>query len=254
MATELAEKLYQRFTLESRLYQLGLQLQELEEEIPRRKYRVRLAGVALTEYEGMGLRSFLDKLSGKFGEKQENLQRALRSAQAELEAGTVEQNRLKQQQAGLLQQLEPLRELGDVLSCAASLPEAEKTQVLQLEARLCTQRLAHALEETYKALEIAQEWVRPNNRVDTAPGHTKGILMSAADRWARDCMEEMSRIAQCGILLDIHPYFTNPTGYISGVTQFNQLDRLNRALSAVSQAQGQAQELLLQLPQWEEWE
>ena len=65
-------------------------------------------------------------------------------------------------------------------------------------------------------------------------------------------MELLERIAQCGILVDVHPYFMSPAGYIGGVTMYNRLDRMNNALAAIRETRDQAHRLLAQLSEPEE--
>jgi len=253
MTTQLVKELCIRYHLETQLFALEQQLRQLKEELPRQKFRQREAKVALLEYESGGLRGFLDKLSGKWEEKREILQREVRAAEAELSALTRSLEAATAKQESLCARLAPLRELGDMILCAAGLEREEKTYVLQLEAKLCTQKLIPALESNRKALEEAQEWARPNNRIDTAPGYTEGKLLAEAGQQAREAAQLLVRIAECGILLEIHPYFENPAGYISGVTRYAQLDRINRALAAIRQTERQARELLLQLPEDPQW-
>lgn len=244
--------LTERYFLEKQLLTLDAQVEQLQQQLPQCKYRLRQSQEALWSYESFGLKSMLDKLSGKWEEKQGILLRENRAAEAGLHRRQQELEAAKARREDVFSRLERLRDYGDVLEIAASLEEAQREMAIQLEARLCAEKLIPALEENGSTLALAQQWARPHNQPEAVPGQTLGILLSQSDALAKEAMALMERIAQCGIFLDIHPYFTNPTGYIGGVTRFQQLDRINNALDAIAQTQKQACRLLEQLPEPEE--
>lgn len=251
--TQLERDLRRRYELESELLYLQQRKQQLDETLPQGKYALRQAEVAVTEYEAFGLKSFFHKLSGKWEDHHEALLRQLSAAKTELSRLKQEQADVDRRMEAVLEEKKPLDDLGDPLAAAQALDADARERITLLEAKLCTKKLIPALEGARSALEIAQEWARPQSRVDVAPGYTKNLYFSLADDCARTCYAQLERIASCGILLDIHPYFTNPTGYIVGVAaQYAQLDRINSALSAIRETQKQARELLVQLPEEEE--
>ena len=247
MATKTAQQLVLRQKLELELYHADTRRQALRDQLPQCRAALRQAKITAVEYEAPGLRGFLDKLAGTREEKLETLRRQVRGAQAELDA-------LERDLAVADGAWEQLQALGDTLECAQTLDPEERELILGLEAGLAARKLLPALERNYAALEEAQQWARPNNRVEAVPGYNQNVLLSEADGLARECMALLERIAQCGILLEIHPYFTNPAGYISGVTRFNQLDRIYHALGAILDTQKQLRELLTRLPQIPQWE
>jgi len=252
MASELAEKLRKRYELESDLAHLEQRRQFLEEAVLRGTYETREAEAAALEYEGFSLRSLLDKLSGKWEEKREALQHSVRRVKAELAAAKQELTQVRAEQDRILSQLQPLRGLGETVDLAETLEPRQREWILRLEARLATKTLIDALECNLAELESAQEWARPQSRIEAIPGQTKYQHLARADACAKQCCEALERIAACGILLEIHPYFTNPTGYISGVAaQYAQLDRINQALGGIRETRKQARELLVQLPEEE---
>ena len=252
ITSEIGVQLYRRYQLESELLHWEQRENCLREELPNRKYEMREAEAAVLAYES-GVRKFLDKLTGKWEEKQEHLRQKVSVANA---AFTLTQEDLKvvaEKKQELLSQLEPLRQLGDVVEAVQEAARQERELLLLLEARLRAKGLLCSLEKGLEALTNAQEWARPHNRLEAVPGMQKSVYLSEADRYAEESRIQLERIAQCGILLDIHPYFTNPAGYICGVAaEYAQLDRINRALDAIRDTLRQAKELLVQLPEEDE--
>ena len=247
MTAELETDLISRYQLEKQLLSLQHRADEVQEELPRCKYRLRQCQEALWGYEAFGLKSLVDKLRGNWEEKHETLQRQLRSAEAEVASRQRETEAIQAQRQQLQQSLTRLNLPEDVLEVICQLEQPRQERMLQLEARLCAEKLIPILEENGRSLELAQQWARPHNQLESVPGMTLATLLSQADELAKEAMGLLERIADCGILLDIHPYFTNPAGYINGVTQFNRLDRMNSAMNAVADGEKQARELLLQL-------
>jgi len=248
VTTELGVKLYRKCQLELNKQEWENRKQLVESQLPAAKAAKREADVALREYEWGGLRPFLDKLSGKWEDKRETLTREAAAADTQLRNLQRELETAEGKLAQLDAEWEALANLGDPVERAKELDSAEQEVIVQKAAAVCVSRLLPLLETAGKALEEAQEWARPNNRIDTAPGYTKGILLAQAETCARECAVSLRRICECGILLDIHPYFENPSGYIHGVaSQFGELDRINRALTAIRSTQAQAKELHLQL-------
>lgn len=246
--TELTRKLALRYRLEEEALDVQRKQYALEDSIPHCKYRLREAREKLLSYEAGGFRPFLDKLSGKWADVHDALQSQVRRAEAELDAELRELEQTKEEYARHMEALEALRTLDDAVD---GLEPSEREKALRMKARFHTGVLLRELDQNEAALEAARQWARPNNRVEAVPGRTEALLFAEADTHARACMEHLTAIAGCDILLDIHPYFENPTGYISGVTQFNQLDRITRAMDAIRATKSQAKELLLQLPELE---
>lgn len=250
MATmkELRQTVLQRYELESELMRLERGERELEDRVRTCKFEERQAKTALTEYELGGFGTWLDKMRGRFEEKREAYARSLAAAESALRAARREQAQNAARQTQVRAELEPLVQLGDPLELAEALEPEEKQHILQLTAGLSARMLLHALEENRLALENALEWARPETAMGQHRNMQKNLYYAQADGHAAACMGHMERIARCGILLEIHPYFLNPAGYIVGVAaQYGQLDRLNSALKAVTEAKAQASELIRQL-------
>jgi len=253
LKTQLGKQLYEKCRLEAKLQILQQQKDVIDSQLPHAQYAKREADVARLEYESSGLRAFFDKLSGKWEEKRESLARnaadadtILRNLQRQLEVVAYELAQVKPE-------WEAVADLGDPVEQAQNLPPEEREIIVHKVAAISVEKLLPLLQKAEKTLEEAQEWARPNNRIDVAPGYTKGILLAKAGNYAKDSAKCLHRIEACGILLEIHPYFENPTGYINGVAaQYAELDRINRALGAIRKTETQARELLLQLTEEEE--
>lgn len=248
LKTELGKQLYRKCQLEGRKQELEVRKQKLEEQLPEAKAAKREADVALHEYRFGGLGVFFDKLSGKYVEKLETLTR--RASAADSALGTLLRS-LEAEEAALTEVNGEMDALGNALDIAAqaeALEQEERELILRKTASVMAERLNYLLQKAEAALEEGREWARPNNRIDVAPGYTKGQLLSQAEGCARECGECLGYISRCGILLEIHPYFQNPSGYIHGVAaQYAELDRINRALDGIRQTKRQTEELLLEL-------
>lgn len=223
---------------------LTRQKRELEAKLPEAKYQKREAEVALTEYECGGFGVWLDKLRGSWEEKHENLRRNASAAQSKLQELQMQAQRLDAE----LSQLEGTDSWDSIRQAADTLSPQEREAIFGKLAQICAQSLLENLQEAATALQEAQQWARPNNRIDTAPGYTLGQLLAKAEECARQCGVHLQELEQCGISLERHSYFQNPTGYIHAVaTPYGKLDRINGALEAISRTEKQIQELLMQL-------
>ena len=166
MATQKARELANRQKLEWEHYRLVIELEQVQTSIPECKYNLREAKAAALEYESFGIRSMLDKLSGKWEDQHAKLLQEVRRAENALAAAQQESKSLAARQEALARELEPLTQQGELLRCAQTLNPEEKEAIEQHEARICAQKLLPLLETTAKALEAAAEWARPNNRVE----------------------------------------------------------------------------------------
>jgi len=248
LTTELGKQLYRKCQLEQQMQELENRKQFLEQKLPEAKFARREADVALKEYEWGGMRAFLDKLSGKWEDKRETLARNAAAADTVLANLQRDLDMAGEALAQITREWEALAPLGDPVEAVKELDRGEQELILQKAAAIAVSRLIPLLESAEKALEEAQEWARPNNRIDTAPGYTKGKLLAQAEGCARECVRSLQRLCQCGINLEIPAYFENPSGFIHGAaSQFAELDRINRALAAIRRTQTQVKELCLQL-------
>ena len=253
LQTELFQKLMESCRISHRQQQWQQKKQELEARLPQAKADKREAEVALTEYECGGLRTWLDKRSGKFQEKLDHFSRNVSNASSALENLKLELARTQGMLEDLDAQEKGLNLPGEIPELAQQLPAEERALILGVFARGLAMDLLAMLEQAKTALEEAQQWARPNNRIDTAPGYTKGKLLAQAEDCARTCAERMDEMGKYGMALEVHPYFLNPAGYIHAVaTPYAELDRINSAIGAIRQTEKQIQQLLQQLPEEEQ--
>lgn len=251
-AQELREFLRQRFRLEQKLLDTEQRLEQLRQALPEGKAAKRETAAALLEYESGGLKMLLDKLSGKWQEKQEALSRAAREAANALERTQWELTGAERQAEALRRELEalgsPEERYGAVLAEYPHLRE----QLQRQKAYLLAKRLIPLLEENDRALKTAQQLARGNVLGELSmEEHNKDIWFARADGLAKECGILLHGIADCGMLPEVHPYFENPAGYIMSVTQNSRLDRIHHALDALWEAKHQIRELILQLTEEE---
>ena len=244
---EIHAKLREKHALETDLLHWKQWQKQLNDKLPELKHASREASVARTEYENGGFQKFLHRLSGKYEETLETLRRGELNAanalsQAKREFGdlerqmTIAQEELQELNLWLEEQEEQIRQ-------EPSLLELKK----HLDAQLCARRMLPLLSQVTQELEGAADCIR-NWTMQMNARYERDICLSRADAAAKECFCLLEQIRNCGILLEIHPYFTNPSGYIVGVArQFGELDRINSALAAIRETEKQAKELILQL-------
>lgn len=220
---------------------------ELEEQLPQARFSAREADAALTEYECGGFRPWLDKLSGKWEEKQEDLRRSASSARRTLESLTEDLARI-----GDALKASQVSSYEEIYHDAMDLAPQERELICHALASVLAGELAASLKQAQEALLEAQQWARPNNRIDTAPGYTKGKLLAEAEACAAVCARLLEEIGRCGMAMQVHPYFQNPAGFIHAVaTPYGELDRINSAMAAIRQTEKELDALLVQLSQEE---
>ncbi len=233
-----------KYRLETSKTELLRKKARLEELLPQRIYEHRQAKVIQTEYEG-SLRWRIDKFTGKRAEKEEACFRAVRQAEAAIEAvkrdlaSAQEKLSLYEEELALL----PSRE-----ALFAQYPQMEYLR--QQDAIFAVNSILPLLEETEKWLLQARDWAE-NRNADFKPLGTQydktEALNEAASR-AKEICALLEQIGECGFSLEIHSYFRSPSGFIAGAArQFGQQDRINYALGAVRKTREQIRELLLQL-------
>ena len=233
-----------KYTMDRELTAWRWEVQQLEAEVPRKIYELREANVALTEYEG-SLRSFLDKLSGKQQENQEIRSKAVREAKAALEASRWQLSSAQNALAALEEEAKALPTREELFE---TYPDMEYLK--RQDALLCADRAVKLLRENEKYLMEARDWAE-NRNADFKPLGTqydKSLALQKGADCAREICRLLGRIGEDGYVVDIHPYFQVPDGFIAGAArQYGQQDRINYALKAVHTALGIAQELILQL-------
>lgn len=216
-------------------YQRDLEL--AKQQLPQAKFQKREADNALTEYEMSKFRVWRDKRSGTYEEKIEALTREAAAADRTYRAATELLERVQAKLAEAQAQLDCLEGECTPVDLDVLDPEARR-ELQNAKAMVYVNRILPLLQTAQESLEEAQQWARPNNRIDVAPGYTEGQLLARAESCARECAACLNQIVHCDVPVDIHPYFGNPSGYINGsASRFGKLDRINEALKAISQTE-----------------
>lgn len=243
LQSELARKLHRDCTEWMQMRNCLRQKKLLEVRLPEAIHQKREADTALAEYEFGGFGVWLDKVTGKWEDKRENLRRAASAAGAQLESLRQELARLE----AALGALSP-REFEKIREEIMELPEPEREILMGFLGRISAGELKEQLAAAKSALLEAQKWARPDIRLEAIPGYTKAQLLTEAENCARECVPLLQEIGDCGIRLEIHAYFQNPSGYIHAVASpYGELDRINSALGVIGRTEKQVEELLLQL-------
>lgn len=240
------QELQRRIELETELLDLESRQKQIKKHIPELKSEKQAADSACLEYENSSLRRFFDKLSGKQEEKRENFSRAASSAAAALDGAQRELAATEEKLAAVQKEMSGMRDWNMLME---EVDPGKREHFLRVEASLCAEAALNILRENKKALEEAMRWARPDTSVDpVGAGYRKNRCLSEASELANQCHARLKRIARCSILLEEHPYFTNPSGYITGVAaRYEELDRMNSALTAIRETEKQLRELILQL-------
>lgn len=236
------EKLTQKYVLEASLTELNFRREELKAEIPQRKARKREAEAARLEAQG-ALRRFLNRLSGKEQDTQEELERAVRKAAADLE---VTQRDLRRVEESIASAERESDQLGEKQTLMAQLTPEEKSHFYRLEASLAAEAALHYLNKCRKELEQAQYYAR-NPMMTVGDGYTENAHKANAGALADQCRAQLQRIRENGIDFPIHPYLENPMGYIATAMRFGDQDRMNSAQKGIRETEKALKELLLQL-------
>lgn len=195
-----------------------------QEDLSQAKYDFRAANVALGEYSGLA--ALLDKMRGRYEERKEMLEQAVRAHTETLAARKREKEELAYEKQTLEARLQAFPQEAALLAA---------TRIHTPALRYYAEKLLACLDDTTEAMTLALQWARPNIGLAEQIRDNRIQSLAQADRDAGQCLELLHRLSELGAAQEIHPYFLNPAGYIMGVVaEFKQLDRLNSALKAVS--------------------
>jgi len=195
-----------------------------QEALAQAKYDLRAAKVALAEYGGVT--ALLDKLRGRYEERKESLEQALRTHADTLAARKRETEELAYEKQTLETKLQAFPGEAVLLT---------DTQIHTPALRYYAEKLLACLDDNTQSLNLALQFARPGIGLAEEIRDNRIRSLARADRDAGLCLDLLRRLSELGSDLEIHPYFLNPAGYIMGVAaEFRQLDRLNSALKAVS--------------------
>ena len=238
-AYEALQKLYD---LDASLDNLRQQLEDLTESIPQLKANLREAQVAAMSADS-GFQRFLNRLSGKGEEEKAALDRAVRTAAAEMERTQKEQSAMKTRLAALEEEQSAL---GSKETLMAQLDDADRAHFLRLEAGIYAESALHFLRKCQKELEQAQYYAR-NPMMYPGEQQQENFHKAAAGDMADQCRKVLETICSLGFPLEIHPYIQNPMGYIVTARRYGDQDQMNKAQEGIRETESTLKELLLQL-------
>jgi len=244
----LTEQIKQAYALEAQLCSLRLRSRELSETVKQAKYTLRTARAAQVEYGGLS--AFLDKLSGKYPDKAESLDREVRRAEAELNSLL----RLQEENAAAVSEITDARSVlpaRDALKqTALEQPDTARLWAT-LELRLLAAQLLPLLKKNEANLLEYRSLLRGEYPI-LSPERQQQIS-TEPDVWAQQCapvLEQMQpALAVLGQTLEICPYFRSPAYFLaSAAAQHNRINRAAQALEQVQKTRTQANHLLETLP------
>ena len=210
------------YELETAIMRSTARKAELKEAVAQAKYALRQANIAQVEYSG--IRAFLDKLSGKFADKEESLIRNVRKAEAE--------------RSLLEQQLEAeSRKLSELLAQRAGLPPLEQLRASEnrelwapLEIQYCTEAIAPLLDRLEEALTQYRQMLR--GEIPMLSVSQQQVISSAPISAAQACQPLLQRLEAAGADLPNTDFFRSPAGFLAAAARHNQL---NQAAEAAAQ-------------------
>lgn len=221
------------YEAQTSLLRLQRQITETAEAAKQAMFELRSAEEALLNYQG-GLRSFLDKFSGKKEETEEALHRQVRDARARREALLREQealNRKKMEAEQTLHTLPSREQLRET---------EEKRQWAALEAKYCAEALIPLLEENREALLEYRSLLRGEHPILSEVDRQE--ITARPNLQAKVCIPYLHRMGEALTILEkpFEPggYFEAPDAWLFGVAAMhNRRDRLNSALDQVEALQ-----------------
>lgn len=231
-------KLQQYFEVQGELLRLETSRKENSEALRQVKYDMRCCEEALWNYEG-GIRSFLDKLSGKREEKLEALGREVRKAEAGLDA-------LRREKTGLEAREAELKRLLAALPSSEELRKGNEMAWASLEAAFCAEALQPLLEENRKALLDYRSLIQGNHPEILSPYQQQEICVEPNLR-AEKCLPYLQRLKEAreilGNPLEPGSYYDSPAAFlVAPAAIHNRRDRINQALAQVEALQKKLKE------------
>ena len=220
------------YELETAIMRSTARTAELKEAAAQAKYALREANIAQVEYSG--IRVFLDKLSGKFADKEESLARDVRKAE-------TERSLLEQQLEAQSQQL------SELLAQRAALPPLEQLRTqenrekwLPLETRYCAEAILPVLTRLEEALTQYRQMLR--GEIPMLSLSQQQAISAAPIALAEECSPLLQRLEAAGTTYG--DFFRSPAGFLAAAARHNQLNRAVDADTQIRQLKNQLHTLL----------
>ena len=210
------------YELETAILRSTARKAELKGAVAQAKYALREAKTAQVEYSG--IRAFLDKLSGKFADKEESLARNLRKAEVELAV-------LEQHSTEETQKLSTLQEQRAVLPPLEQLCTPESKELwAPMEIRYCAEAILPLLTRLGKALQEYRQMLR--GEIPMLSISQQQSIATAPIAAAEHCQPYLQRLEAAGEDLESGVFFRSPAGFLAAAARHNQL---NQAAEAAAQ-------------------
>lgn len=231
-----------RYQLEITLLRLERQFEAAEAALRQGKFDLREAKVAEAEYSG-SFRRFRDKLSGKREQTETVLRHAVQKAEAELASA--------QRQKELLD-----TQLSEVKEQLAALPDWESLkdgsrEWYRLEALYCLEALEPLLKVTHELLTQRRNQFNGTNAGQLKTHYDLADIYSAPEAAGEACKSYLLRLKTAldglNIPFELHPFFEEPTYFLSSATKFTRMDRINTAIGKTEAMRRQLADLQTEL-------
>ena len=210
------------YELETAIMRSTARKAELKGAVAQGKYALREAKIAQAEYSG--IRAFLDKLSGKYADKEEVLSRTVRKAEAELSAA-------EQQLKDETQELSALQEQRAALPPLQQLRTPETRELwAPLEISFCAEALSPLLNQLGDALTEYRKMLR--GEFPMLSVSQQQAIATAPIAAAEGCQPLLQRLEAAGADLNPGEFFRSPAGFLAAAARHNQL---NQAAEAAAQ-------------------
>lgn len=235
MESTIITQIRERFRLETESLLTEQQLKNLTEDVRMENYLLRERKVARVEYDG-SMKKMLDTFRGKKTERIEELDRAIRQSEANLQSRQRQLECEKRRMAELETRISNLPDRRILREQAAGNPEAEREYARQT-ALFCAFCLEPMLKDCLTALEEQRRIVR---------GERAGEIMSQRDRVGilakpeelaekiypilTELKEALERTDQ---ELTIGQFFTSPALFLNPAAAHNRIDRVSQAIGQV---------------------
>lgn len=221
------------YELETALLRSQHRRGELKEAVARARATLREANVSQVEYGG--IRALVDKLSGKYQDKAEELSREVRKADAALQA-------LLRQQEAEIAELSSLQEQRALLPSLEQLCTAENEELWSaLERRYCAEALLPLLTRVEAALTEYRAMLRGEYPILSLS--EQSAIGAAPIAAAEKCRKLLDRLAAVQELPETG-FFRSPAAFLSAAARHNQLDRAGDALDQTIQLKQELSRLL----------
>ena len=219
------EQIQIRYQAEINLLRLERQVAENDAALRQAKFHLRESKVAEAEYRG-SFRSFRDKLTGKQEASETALRHAAQKAEADLAAAQRQKELLNAQLSALKEQLSALPDWD-------SLKDGSR-EWERLEALYCLEVLTPMLEATHDLLVERRNQFNGTNAGQLKTHHDLAAIYSAPESATESCKPYLLRLKAVldglNIPFVLHPFFEEPTYFLSSATQYTRMDRINTAI------------------------